>query len=131
MANIAVGHYRNVSHQPVRTDRKRPNVKTDTCFPQPPSFGHDNLSDRADAAYSVRERKRNFRLPVLATTHQEPHPTGRGKILVACVAKSGRGNVPVARTPNPKPHKPPKIKPFANQHDNVTKVSSFTESFSS
>ena len=121
MANIAVGHYRNVSHQPVRTDRKRPNVKTDTCFPQPPSFGHNNLSDRIDAAYSVRERKRNFRLPVLATTHQEPHPTGpgkipvarvaqsgRGNVLVACVAQSGRGNVPVARNPNPKEHKTPK-----------------------
>ena len=73
MANIAVGHYRNVSHQPVRTDRKRSNVETDTCFPQPPSFGHDNLSDRIDAAYSVRERKRNFRFPVLATDRYGKH----------------------------------------------------------
>ena len=35
------------------------------------------------------------------------------KIPVACVAKYGRGNIPVARNPNPKPHKTPKINPTA------------------
>ena len=36
------------------------------------------------------------------------HPLGPGKIPIARVAQSGRGNVPVARTPNPKPYKTPK-----------------------
>ena len=100
MANIAVGHYRNVSHQPVCTDRKRPNVETDTCFPQPPSFGHDNLSDRIDAAYSVRERKRSFRLPaLLRPPTQNPAQLGWATSPLPALRNPGGATSPLPPTP--------------------------------
>ena len=47
--------------------------------------------------------------------------TGRGNVPATCAAKSGRGNVLVARNPNPKPHKTPKSSYSQKQHNTVIK----------
>ena len=54
-----------------------------------------------------------------------PRHTGRGNIPATCAAKSGRGNVPVARNPNPKPQKTPKSSYSEKQHNTAIKFSLF------
>ena len=50
-------------------------------------------------------------------------------LQLSCHRKTGRGNVPVARNPIPKPHKTPKSNYPQKQHDTVIKFPLFFHSF--
>ena len=74
------------------------------------------LKQQRHAAESETAKKLHEAFP-----HSCDHPLGPGKILAVCVAQSGRGNVPVARNPNPKPHKTPKSIQPQKQHNTAIK----------